>query len=34
MFVASLNEWGEGHYLEPDTRFGLAWIEALRDGRI
>lgn len=33
VFVASLNEWSEGHYLEPDTRFGLAWIEAVRDGR-
>ena len=33
LFVASLNEWSEGHYLEPDTRFGLRWIEALRDGR-
>ena len=33
VFVASLNEWSEGHYLEPDTRFGTAWIEAVRDGR-
>ena len=33
VFVASLNEWGEGHYLEPDTRHGFAWIEAVRDGR-
>ncbi len=33
VFVASLNEWSEGHYLEPDTRFGHAWIEAVRDGR-
>jgi hypothetical protein len=33
VFVASLNEWSEGHYLEPDTRFGLRWIEAVRDGR-
>jgi hypothetical protein len=33
VFVSSLNEWSEGHYLEPDTRFGLGWIEALRDGR-
>lgn len=32
VFVASLNEWSEGHYLEPDTRFGTAWIEAVRDG--
>lgn len=32
-FVASLNEWSEGHYLEPDERFGLGWLEALRDGR-
>jgi hypothetical protein len=31
--VASLNEWSEGHYLEPDTRFGTGWIEAVRDGR-
>ena len=33
VFVSSLNEWSEGHYLEPDTRFGLGWIEAVRDGR-
>jgi hypothetical protein len=33
VFVASLNEWSEGHYLEPDTRFGTGWIEAVRDGR-
>ena len=34
VFIASLNEWSEGHYLEPDTRFGLGWIEAVRDGRV
>ena len=33
VLVSSLNEWSEGHYLEPDTRFGTAWIEAVRDGR-
>ena len=33
VFIASLNEWSEGHYLEPDTRFGLGWLEAVRDGR-
>ena len=33
VFVSSLNEWSEGHYLEPDERFGMGWIEAVRDGR-
>ena len=32
-FVASLNEWSEGHYLEPDTRFGMGWLEAVRSAR-
>lgn len=30
VFVASLNEWSEGHYLEPDLRFGNGWLEAVR----
>ncbi len=34
VFVASLNEWSEGHYLEPDTRFGMQWFEAVRAARI
>lgn len=29
VFISSLNEWSEGHYLEPDTRFGLGWLEAV-----
>jgi len=33
LFVASLNEWSEGHYLEPDERFGEAFFEALGRGR-
>ena len=33
LFVASLNEWSEGHYLEPDQRHGHAWLEAVRDAR-
>jgi hypothetical protein len=32
-FIASLNEWSEGHYLEPDTRFGNGWLEAVRAAR-
>lgn len=30
VLVASLNEWSEGHYLEPDERFGNGWLEAVR----
>jgi hypothetical protein len=33
VFVASLNEWSEGHYLEPDTEFGLGWLKAVRAAR-
>ncbi|MAE75467.1 MAG: hypothetical protein CMJ85_01205 [Planctomycetes bacterium] len=29
VFVASLNEWSEGHYIEPDQRFGHGWLEAI-----
>lgn len=29
VLVASLNEWSEGHYLEPDERFGNGWLEAV-----
>ncbi len=30
VLIASLNEWSEGHYLEPDERFGTSWLEAVR----
>jgi hypothetical protein len=33
VFIASLNEWSEGHYLEPDERFGHGWLQAVRAAR-
>jgi hypothetical protein len=33
VLIASLNEWSEGHYLEPDTQFGMGFLEAVRAAR-
>lgn len=30
VFLKSWNEWGEGNYMEPDLKYGLGYIEALR----
>ena len=29
VMIASLNEWSEGHYLEPDEEHGLGWLQAV-----
>lgn len=29
VFIKLWNEWGKGNYMEPDSKFGLSYLEAL-----
>ena len=31
IILRSWNEWGEGNYVEPDTRWGTAYLDALKE---
>ncbi len=33
IFIQSWNEWGEGNHLEPDLKYGLGYLEAIKKAR-
>ncbi len=33
LVIKSWNEWAEGNYLEPDSKYGLKWLEAVKSAK-
>ena len=33
IIIQSWNEWGEGNHLEPDLKYGLGYLEAIKRAR-
>lgn len=31
LFLKAWNEWGEGNYVEPDSKFGHGWLKAIKN---